>query len=68
MVGKCNPNVKIIWVRYFSKKNKVVIFRLKNPYMDANLRKTHKYLFIIIITIESCFAGRGGLGGELVGT
>ena len=57
MAGKFNP--------LFYQKNKIVIFRLKNPYMDANLGKNHKYLFIIIITIKSCFAGSGGLGGRV---
>ena len=45
-----------------------MIFRLKNPYMDANLGKNHKYLFRRRI-IESCSAegGGGGVRGERVG-
>ena len=54
--GKFNPNFKIIWVCYSSKKITIVIFRLKNPYMDANLGKNHKCLFRIKI-IESWEVG-----------
>ena len=61
MSRKFDPNYKIIWVRYFHKKLKIVIFRLKIHIWLPTLAITQPFRIIII---ESCFAGGGGNGGS----
>ena len=55
MARKFNPNYKIIWVRYFSKKLKIVIFRLKIHIWLPTLAFTQPFRIMII---DSCFVGR----------